>query len=278
MFNFHTHSNFCDGNDSPEAYIKEALNKNFKAIGFSSHTPTPIPLDWTLKEENISGYINTIKTLKKKYEGKIEVYLGLEFDFYEKKEWQKTYFTYKSLVDYAIGSVHFLYDVKQDRLYIIDGNIQSYISALKEIFNENTIAFVGEYYRLIRKMIIEYKPDIIAHIDLIKKNNKDEIFFKESEVWYEKLILETLDTVAKSSSILEVNTGGISRGAISDFYPSERFFKECYKRKIPIIINSDAHTPKNIDAYFKEAKKSLKKAGYITQKVLFGNKWVEIEI
>ncbi len=278
MYNLHTHSIFCDGNGKPEEYVLSAIEKGFRVIGFSSHAPTPITLDWTLKNENLNLYFETINSLKKKYKEKIEIYLGLEFDYYEEKKYQALYFQTKDKLDFNISSVHFLYDNRKQIFYIIDGKIESYIDALKNLYNENVMNFVSAYYELERKMILEYQPDIVAHMDLIKKNNKGGHFFSEKERWYKKQVLYTLDVISKSSSILEINTGGIARGSINDFYPSEWLFKECYKRNIPVIINSDCHTPSKIDTYFNEAKNALKKAGYTTQKVLLKSRWIEVEI
>jgi histidinol-phosphatase (PHP family) len=278
LVNFHTHSNFCDGKEEPRLYVESAIEKGFIALGFSSHAPTPFELDWTLNNEKLPFYFEEIKKLKEEYRGKIEIYLGLEFDFFKKAQYQSIYFNYKEMLDYNLASVHFLSDRKNEKFYIIDGSIDSYINALNEVFKGDVKSFVKEYYNLIKEMILTYKPDIIAHIDLIKKNNKDAVFFKETEEWYREAILETLDIVSKSSSILEVNTGGIARGSISDFYPSEWLFKECYRRNIPVIINSDAHDPGKIDALFTEAKKSLKRAGFSTQKILLKGKWIELEI
>ncbi len=279
MYNFHTHSEFCDGSGHPEKYVLSAVKKGFKSLGFSSHSPTPISeLDWTLKNENVNDYFNTINELKEKYKNDIEIYLGLEFDYFEKKEFQEFYFKNKPFLDYNICAVHFFYDKRNYIFYIIDGKIESYIDALKKMFNENIKDFISKYYSLIKNMIIEFKPDIVAHIDLIKKNNKNNTFFNENEEWYKKELFSTLDILSKSNSILEINTGGLARGSINDFYPSERFFNECYKRNIPIILNSDCHHPEKIDAFFNEAKISLKKAGYTFQRVLIKGKWIEVGI
>ncbi len=274
MYNFHTHNEMCDGEGPAENYVIKAIEKGFKALGFSSHAPIPIELDWTLKKEKVKEYFNTIKNLNEKYKEKIEIYLGLEFDYFEEKDFQDFYFKTKNKLDYNICSVHFFY--AKNNFFVIDGKLENYVDALKIIFDENIINFVKKYYELIRKMIIEFRPDIIAHIDLIKKNNKKNTFFSEKENWYKKEILSTLDVITKTSSLLEINTGGLARGSIEDFYPSEWLFKECYKRSIPIIINSDCHNPEKLDAYLTEAKKSLKKVGYHFQKVLSNYKWIEV--
>ena len=36
--NYHTHTVWCDGKDTPESMIKAAIGKGFDVIGFSSHS------------------------------------------------------------------------------------------------------------------------------------------------------------------------------------------------------------------------------------------------
>ena len=40
--NLHQHSIFCDGKNTPEEVVQEAIAKGFGAIGFSSHCYMPI--------------------------------------------------------------------------------------------------------------------------------------------------------------------------------------------------------------------------------------------
>ena len=39
--NYHTHTTWCDGKDTPEAVVVAAIEKGFYAIGFSSHAMLP---------------------------------------------------------------------------------------------------------------------------------------------------------------------------------------------------------------------------------------------
>ena len=76
--NLHTHSSFCDGKNTPEEIVEYAISRGFDSIGFSSHAVTEFNIDCELRD--IPGYISCVNALKKKYEGKIEIFLGAEFD------------------------------------------------------------------------------------------------------------------------------------------------------------------------------------------------------
>ena len=79
MQNLHIHSTYADGKDRPEEMILEAISKGFDSIGFSEHSYmhfSSYPYQMTV--EDMSVYKNEIRTLKKKYKDKIEVFCGIE--------------------------------------------------------------------------------------------------------------------------------------------------------------------------------------------------------
>ena len=39
--NFHTHTKWCDGKNTPEEMIASAIEKGFDRLGFSSHVSLP---------------------------------------------------------------------------------------------------------------------------------------------------------------------------------------------------------------------------------------------
>ena len=133
---------------------------------------------------------------------------------------------------------------------------------LNKIYGGNTKKVVQDYYKIIREMLRYENPDILGHLDLIKINNNEEKYFSEKEPWYRHEVMDTLKAVAKSSSILEVNTGGIARGKIDSLYPSTWILEEAYQMRIPITLSSDAHKPEQITAKFKEAAVLLNSIGY----------------
>ena len=71
FYNFHTHTNFCDGADEPENYVISAISKNIAALGFSGHAPVPFDNTWSTKQDKIDEYFNTIDYLKNKYKHQI---------------------------------------------------------------------------------------------------------------------------------------------------------------------------------------------------------------
>ncbi|ANX00608.1 histidinol-phosphatase HisJ [Thermoclostridium stercorarium] len=271
LANYHTHSAFCDGEMMPEDYVLAAVRKGFSAIGFTSHAPVPFGTDWTMKPENLDKYIENINDLKKKYKNQIQIYTGLETDFYP----GSADFRNHPGVDFTIGSVHFIHDQKNGRYLSVDGPVDEYRELISNVFDGNVEAFVETYYNLVGEMIKKQPPDIVGHLDLIKKNNVDNLF-SESDKWYRDKVEEVLTVIREHNVIVEINTGGISRGYIKDLYPSEWILKLIREMDIPVILSSDAHRPDLVDAYYAEAVKILKSIGFTHQRVLLDSRWQNV--
>ena len=116
--NYHTHSNFCDGNDCITDIVETAIQKDFKIIGFSSHSIYPFASSWHIAPREHKNYIKEINDAKNKFEGKIEILSGFEADFIPGLS-KPDFETYKSFSpDYLIGSVHYVITQK-GRLCVI---------------------------------------------------------------------------------------------------------------------------------------------------------------
>ena len=92
--------------------------------------------------------------------------------------------------------------------------------------------------------------DIIGHPDIIRKFNGVLRYFDESADWYNEELRLTADAFAASGKIVEVNTGGISRGWIDDAYPSPAFRALLRERGVRFILSSDAHSAAAVDCAF----------------------------
>jgi histidinol-phosphatase (PHP family) len=270
--NYHTHSSFCDGRSDPESFVEHALKTGVAHLGFSSHGPVDFDTDWHMRGENYTRYLGEIRRLKEKYRGRIDIYLGLEVDFftdlgaslYEREDF-----------DYIIGSCHFLGRMPDGTAWTVDNTPDEFDRGVAWTYGGDIRAAVSRYYRSIRMMADTLKPDIIGHLDIVKKNNRDGRFFREDAGWYREEVLATLDSLARGSCIVEVNTGGRLRNKIDDFYPSDWIIGEMGVREIPVVISSDAHAPEHLTGYFDEAEETLREAGYTGTRVLGGDGWVE---
>ena len=128
------------------------------------------------------------------------------------------------------------------------------------------------------EMVHTQKPDILGHLDLVRKFNKDRKYFDENTDWYNRKINHVLDEIAETDTIIEINTGGISRGWTETPYPSIPILKKILDRNIPITISSDVHAVENIDFYFKESINMIKNIGFVKVKILKDGKFQDFRL
>ncbi len=275
--NYHTHTQFCDGSSPPEDYIREALKRDFVALGFSAHAPLPFDNAWSLAHADLVSYCNAIRSLRRKYAKRIEIYLSLEIDYIPGVSQDFSVLKRTHKLDYTVGAVHLVKNPAAAGYWFIDGPISNYDEGLKTIFHDDIRLGVETYFDQLNDMIATQAPDIIAHFDKIKMNNQHR-FFRESDTWYQHLIRHTVEQIAKTNSIVEVNTRGVYTGKFDALYPGQDVLKQCYELNIPLTISADAHKPYQINAYFAETERILKDIGYKSIKVLKANSWEDWEL
>lgn len=271
--NYHSHTNFSDGKAEPEAYVQKAIELGLKAFGFSCHAPVPYKTEWALKQKKLQQYFDVIDSLKEKYSEQIELYRGLEIDFFSSNPYCKRRYILNLQLDYFIGAIHFIDTFEDGRPWNFDFGQDQFNEGFKQIFNENPKKLVERFYGETITMLHEIKPVILAHFDKIKMINIYDSYFQESEPWYEELIDKTLDSIVHSDAIMEINTKGKYKGKIAENYPSNWILYKANKLDIPVTISSDCHEPENMITGFTETAELLLDAGYRKVYSLLNGRW-----
>lgn len=258
--NYHTHTTFCDGKNTPKEMVEEAVKRGFSILGFSSHSLYPHAADWHMPAQEHKNYFEAIRSLAKDYSGKIKIYAGLEADYIPTFacdfEW-----AYKQFApDYLIGSVHYLTGKKG--FFTVDGPLAEVSEGLERVYGGDGKKAVCEYFDRQRQMLASQKISILGHADLVRIRNERLKFFDEGASWYKKELKATAKAAARAGVIVEINTGGIARGNIDDVYPSAEFLGYFYKAGVPVTFSSDAHNAAALDAAFDRAELAAVRAGY----------------
>lgn len=246
--NYHMHTVWCDGKDTPEAMVVSAIAKGFDVVGFSSHALLPGGDPGTLSPETAPKYVAEIRALAAKYAGRIKILCGVEAD-YVPGEAVPDRSSYAALgVDYVIGSVHYV--VKDGARHPVDHTPEILAQTIRDVYHGDARALARDYFAQQRDMASRFDFDVIGHPDLIRKFNGRLACFDESAPWYREELRLTADAFAASGKIVEVNTGAISRGWMDDAYPSPEFRRLLRERGVRFILGSDAHAADAIDCAF----------------------------
>jgi histidinol-phosphatase (PHP family) len=281
LSNYHQHSLFCDGSDSPETLVRLARQAGFKALGFSSHAPLPyknealINFDWTMPLERLPHYSQTIDTLKTACQNSLEIYKGLECDYIDKRLnplfWKNLYRTNKNITafDYLIGSVHLLKSSESLCGYLP----ADYKPAVDKLISEyNGIwPFCRLYFDTVLEMIDTGGLNIVAHIELIDKLNSAGTFFDRNAKPYQDKLHECFALAAQKEIFIEINTSLIRQNNIPSFFSA---IKSGHEMGVRFVLNSDCHTAGTMTLHYESIHQYLCRQ-HIPLWVLKNGQWQE---
>jgi len=260
----HTHTIFCDGQDDVETMCRAAYEKALYAVGFSAHAPiykqTGIDSDWNMKEEKVDEYVSEVLAAKKRWQGKLEVFLGYEVDYIKGIRSPLDSDIRAINPDFLIGSVHYVFPANGAQPFTVDGPPEEFEKGVKDGFGGDAGELMRCYYDAVLRMIEEGGFDILAHADIIKKNCQDKNLWDEKDEFIRQK--EIAAALSRAGLVAEVNTGGINRGKLRDVYPSLSFLRLLREYNVPVIITADAHCARDISGNYDIALQILKYAGF----------------
>lgn len=267
----HTHTRFCyHGSDAvQELYLDRAIELGFQRYTISEHPP--LPAAWVddpklmdelaMSMEEMPDYLAYAKEMKRRYEGRIEVTVGLEIDYLP----GAASFTEELLAKWGgeledvVYSVHYLPGVGGMRC----------IDFTADDFRKHLLAFYGsmdraahEYYDHVEAAIREAAKlpmrKRIGHINLIEK------FRTELPAIDEGLIRERLEGVLpllESTGVgVDVNTAGLRVATCGKPYVPEWFLAACLERGIECVYGSDSHKPEQVGFGYDWFEETMKRA------------------
>ena len=230
MQDFHVHTTYCDGDNTPEEMVLSAIEKGLSCIGFSCHSYTDFDQSYCIKKEKIKDYKAEISNLKEKYKRKIRILCGIEQDMLS------------TLVpegyDYSIGSLHYV--LTKDGYEAVDSSEEDFIKTAEKM--GGFINLCENYYEMLSHLCDNFTPNIIGHFDLVTKYNEGGKLFDESDIRYINAWKKTADILLSHNIPFEINTGAISRGYRTTPYPSASILEYLKKKGAKLILSGDSHS------------------------------------
>ena len=267
----HTHTVFCDGKDDVETVCRAAFEKGLVAVGFSSHAPvdtTGLVTGWHMKSARLAEYIDEVHAARRRWEGKIAVYLGLELDYIRGLRSPADRDIQDLHLDYAIGSVHYLVPPR-GAPFTVDGPAEELEQGIAEGYGGDGEAMMNAYWDAVGEMAALGGFDIIGHFDLVKKNNGAGLWFSMGS-HYMRRVEGIAASLGSSGLVVEVNTGGLTRDYITETYPSLPILRLLRRYTVPVMINADAHRAADLDSHYEKARQTMLEAGYQSHVVFEG--------
>lgn len=249
----HVHTTYCDGKTPAAEMARAAYEKGFLSLGFSSHAPQDFDPGYCIPPEREDAYRREILALKAQYAGRMTIYLGIERDHYACVS--------PAGYDYFLSAVH--YFRKPDGTYAaIDAAPETLGNYVRDCCGGDGLRMARQYFTMLRDDVIATRAPIIAHFDLLRKNNSALHLYDEESPAYRNMALDALRPLADTGALLEVNTGAIARGYLTTPYPAPFLLKAWRAWGGQVIINSDCHNALFLDTYFRESEALLLSLGY----------------
>lgn len=252
-FDLHTHHDRCGhASGTIEDYVKSAIEAGISAIGISDHSPYfahehdhPQP-GIAMARSEFPNYIAEVLRLKAKYEGMIEVLLGVESDYYPDHIdlYRSTYEQYP--FDYIIGSVH------QTRGVSIFNRTR-----WKKLPEDRHAEEKRHYYELIRQSADSGVFQVLGHIDAMKGYYPGFADIAGAE----DAIDEALQAVARNDIALEINTSGKTKDC-GGWYPTDALLERALHFGADVTFGSDAHVPGRVGDEWDDVQRRLREIGF----------------
>jgi histidinol-phosphatase (PHP family) len=271
----HTHTTFCDGSDDIETMCRGAYERGFSVLGFSSHAPvgkkTGLKTDWHIGEDRFREYLEELRSARVRWEGRLTVYSGLEVDYIRGLMGPADRDLQDLELDYLIGSVHYIIPPRGGDPFPVDDAPEIFRANILTHFKGDGEAVMECYWDAVEDLIRAGGFDLLGHADLIKKNNAGSQYFSPEGPAYRARLEKAASLAAQSGVVVEVNTGGMTRGWIGEPYPGPALLRLLGEKEVPLTITADAHRAEHLGSRYDDARRAMREAGY-TRQYLFGGR------
>lgn len=245
-YNFHSHTQFCDGRDTMEHFVQAAIDAGMKHYGFSPHAPIPVESPCNMSRDDVPAYLEEVKQLQATYGNLIHLYAAMEIDYTAVSGPADDYY-HQLPLDYTIGSVHFI-PVPDDATAAVDvdGSPERFIETMHSRFGDDIEWVVRAYYQQMMRMVDAGGFDVVGHLDKIGLNASVFQPGIDKEPWYDRLVRDLIDNIMDHHLVIEVNTKQWTRRG--RLFPDVRYFSLLKHFGATIIFNSDTHEPHLVDS------------------------------
>lgn len=264
MTDFHVHTNLCDGKDSAAEMAKAAYEKGFSALGFSGHSFVAFD-DCCMTIEDTEKYCTQIEKLKTEYRGKMEIYCGIEQDYFSNET--------AHYYDYIIGSVHYIF--KNDKYYSLDESPEQLQALIDECYGGDCDALAEDYFELMSNIVTKTNADIIGHLDLITKFSS---ISKNYGNRYKTAALKAIKSLIPFNKPFEINVGAMTRRYKNTPYPAKWLLEEICREGGNIILSGDCHNKDYLGMYLDDAKSLALDCGFKTHLIIKNGKFTSIPL
>ncbi len=250
--NYHTHTRYDDGENTPEEMILAAIERGMPSLGFSGHSNTVFDQTYCMTRDRVHLYIKEMPQLKEKYAGRINNLKGIEQDYYGDAP------SYE--YDYIIGSCHYI--ATPGGFSPVDDNESDFVKCVETYYRGDYAAYARDYYSMAEDVKRKTGCLIVGHFDLMNKFNDGDRHFDSRGGKYLSYAYEAARSLCRQDAVFEINTGVVWKKYRSGFYPDEPILRAIREAGGRITLSSDSHDAASLCCYFDEAAQLARACGF----------------
>lgn len=263
----HSHTKFCKHGhpDELERYLDRAVELGFERYSVTEHPPLPEKLvddaplmaELAMDESEMPAYFDYVSEYKKRYEGRLEVTIGLEIDYLHENFafTERIVEPWADVLEDCVVSVHYL--PGRGGMRCIDYKPEDFRTNLLSYYGTMEMV-VGEYFDHV-ELAIESAGRLpgrkrLGHIGLIEKFRHALPPVDEAQI--RERLERVLPLLAATGTGIDVNTAGLGVATCEKPYVPEWFIRACTAQGIECVYGSDSHKPEQVGLgwdYFERA-------------------------
>jgi histidinol-phosphatase (PHP family) len=264
-------SAYCDhAGDDLRAILDAAVAFGYHTFGVTEHAPRlgeeflfpeEREMGWDLAkvEANFEAYCRDITPLAEEYGDRLVVLRGFETEAVPPATYRDVMIAFRNrpCFDYMVGSIHHVNEC------LIDYTREEFENAMAEAGGLEALAVA--YFEAVGEMIEEIQPEVVGHIDLIRKNGH---FYGTLDTPpIVEAAMGALEVVRDCAAILDCNTAGYRKGLRSP-YPEPWIVQAANEMGIPFCFGDDSHSVADVGAGLEEGRAYLLENGVQTITIL----------
>ncbi len=254
---------FCDhASGTLRDVLEAAVERGFSAFGVSEHAPRygehllyqqEREWGWGVPKliELFDLYTTELFALADEFEGRLNVIRGFEAEVVPEADWLDRMSELRSRgFDFVVGSVHHVREIS------LDGPMSDFETAMKLCGGLEPL--VIEYYESLAKMVTLFKPEVVGHLDLIRKNGRHvgDVDTPKARA----AAMSALEAVKSAQGILDLNCAAYRKG-VDHPYPAPWLVEAARDLEVPFCFGDDSHRPTEVGQDLDRGRDYLLKHG-----------------
>ena len=188
-------------------------------------------------QSDFAAYAAEAKTLAQEFSDRIEILVGFEAEVVPTASYADEMLAIREKyeLEYMVGSVHYVGEIQ------IDGSLEELHAAVAEAGGIESLAV--RYYDTVAEMVARLKPEVVGHLDLIRRNAPADADLQTPAV--AAAADRALKAVKESGAILDLNTAGW-RKSLGNPYPAPWLVRRAAELGIGFCFGDDSHGPTQV--------------------------------